>query len=241
MDLSIVIPAHCEGHKIGRDVEAAAAFLVRQGLKGEIIVVDDGSSDETAQAAERAAVPPGVERRVIRYTPHRGKGCAIRTGMREARGDYAMFADSGLCVPYENALRGLDLIRRGECDIAHGSRKLPESVIRRAQPLHRRILSRLFRTLLFTLVGIPRDLTDTQCGFKIYRGDVARELYSACGADGFMFDVEVLLRAGRKGYRVREFPVEWRCDLDSRLKPARNCFRTLAELVHIKRAIGKEP
>jgi dolichyl-phosphate beta-glucosyltransferase len=240
MDLSIVIPAYNEAAKIARDVEAAAAFLLAERLAGEIIVVDDGSRDETSRVAERVAIVPGVERKVLRYAPHRGKGFAVRTGIGETRGDYVLFADSGLCVPFANALRGLALIKRGECAIAHGSRKLPESILKAPQPLCRRLLSRLFRTAVFGLMGIPRELTDTQCGFKVYRGGAARELYRDCRSDGFMFDIEVLMRARRRGFTVREFPIEWVCDPDSRLRPARNLFGVLRELVRIKRALRDE-
>jgi len=240
MDLSIVIPAYNEAAKIARDVDAAARFLVDQRLAGEILVVDDGSQDDTSKVAEAVPVPPGVERKVIRYAPHRGKGCAVRIGMTATRGEHSMFADSGLCVPFANALRGLAMIKQGECDIAHGSRKLPESILKVPQPLYRRLLSRLFRTVIFGLMGIPRELTDTQCGFKLYRGDVARKLYRDCRSDGFMFDIEVLMRARRRGFTVREFPVEWVCDLDSRLCPTRNLFGILRELIRIKRALRNE-
>jgi len=240
MDLSIVIPAFREGEKVARDVVAAGTFLVEHGLKGEIIVVDDGSPDNTREAAEQADVPPGIERRVIRYQPNRGKGYAVRTGMSQTRGDYVMFADVGQCVPFEDALRGIEAIRSGEYEIAHGSRKLPQSILHRRQRAYRRALSYLFRKVIGALMGVPRQLTDTQCGFKVYRGDVARELYAACRTDGFMFDIEILLRALRKGYRVTEFPVEWRCDWDSRLHPARGAGHTLKELRRIKRDLREE-
>lgn len=237
MDLSIVIPAFREENKVAHDVEAAGAFLAEHGLTGEIIVVDDGSPDGTAAAAEAATVPDGVERRVIRYTPNRGKGYAIRAGMRETRGDFVMFADVGLCVPFENVRRGIEPIRAGQCEIAHGSRKLPQSVLHRRQRLYRRALSWLFRKVVGLAMGVPGRLTDTQCGFKVYRGDVGRELYAACRTDGFMFDIEVLLRALHKGYRVVEFPVEWRCDWDSRLHPARGAGHTIGELRAIRRTL----
>jgi dolichyl-phosphate beta-glucosyltransferase len=240
MDLSIVIPVYNEAAKIARDVEAAARFLVDQRLAGEILVVDDGSDDATSTVAEAVPVPPGVERQVIRYTPHRGKGCAVRTGIVATRGEYVLFADSGLCVPFANALRGLDMLRQGTCDIAHGSRKMPESVLRVPQPFCRRLLSRVFRAVVFGLMGIPRELTDTQCGFKLYRGDVARQLFCDCRSDGFLCDIDVLLRARRRGLTVREFPVEWVCDLDSRLRPARNLFSILFELVRIKWTLRNE-
>jgi dolichyl-phosphate beta-glucosyltransferase len=238
MDLSIVIPAFEEGHKIARDVEAASEFLTANRLQGEILVVDDGSGDNTAQAAEKAAVPDGVRRRVIRYEPHRGKGYAVCTGMRETRGRYTMFADCGVCIPYANARAGLDMLRRGDCDIAHGSRRHRGSDIRRDQPWHRRLLSRSFKATVRLVLRVPRELTDTQCGFKIYRGDVARELYGECITDGFMFDIEIILRAVKKGYRIREFPVEWACDRDSRLSVARTPWPVLSELRTLRRALA---
>lgn len=237
MDLSIVIPALDEGRKIRRDVEAAAEFLARHHLRGEILIVDDGSTDDTARAAADAAVPPEIQRRVIHYTPHRGKGYAVRTGMKASCGQCVMFADAGLCTPFDNALRGMELIQRGECEIAHGSRRLPESVVTRRQPLRRRFLARLFRLGARLFLGVPGHLTDTQCGFKIYRGDVSRALYGECVSDGFLFDIEVLLRALKKGYRVREFPIHWQCDPDSRLHPVRNAWKTAAELAAIRRRV----
>jgi dolichyl-phosphate beta-glucosyltransferase len=240
MDLSIVIPAYREATKIRRDVEAAGDFLERAGLRGEIIVVDDGSPDATREDALDVPVPEGVERRVIRLEPRRGKGYAVRTGMTASRGKFAMFADVGLCVPLEYALHGMEMIRRGECDIAHGSRKLPDSIIIQPQGFYRRLCSRLFRLIVRLFMGIPEEFSDTQCGFKVYRGDVARRLYGECISDGFMFDVEILLRALRHGYRVKEFPVEWRCDLDSRLRPARGAKETLAELAAIKKTLKQQ-
>ena len=237
MDLTIIIPTYREAAKIRHDVEAAGAFLVRSGLKGEIIVMDDGSPDGTCQAARDAEVPPGVERHVICLERQTGKGAAVRAGMLASRGEFVMFADVGLCVPFEYALKGLEMIRRGECDIAHGSRKLPESIILRPQGLYRRLCSRLFRLIVRLFMGIPRRFSDSQCGFKVYRGDVARRLYGKCISSGFMFDIEILLRALRHGYGVKEFPVEWRCDLDSRLRPARGAGKTFAELAAIKKTL----
>lgn len=238
MDLSIVMPALEESKKIGRDIEAAAEFLKGSGLEGEIIVVDDGSKDDTCGAARRVEIPSGIPLKVIRYGIHRGKGYAVCEGMKQTSGEYVMFADSGCCVPYENSLRGLTMLKEDVCDIAHGSRKLLASDIREKQPWCRRICAGLFKWLINKVLQIPPELTDTQCGFKIYRGDVARELYNECISDGFMFDVEIILRAQKQGYRIKEFPIEWTCDRDSRLSLLRTPEHVLAELRAVKRSLS---
>ena len=240
MDISIVTPVFEESKKIGCDVEAAATFLESNNLAGEIIVVDDGSRDNTGEAAKNVSIlPAGISLKVIRYDEHKGKGYAVRAGMKEASGEYVMFADSGCCVPYGNVLRGLSMLKSGACDIAHGSRKVRESQIKKPQSLCRRICARIFHWFVIYGMKIPSEFTDTQCGFKIYRGNVARELYSQCISDGFMFDVEIILRAQKQGYKIKEFPIEWTCDRDSRLSPTRSLWRIVLELIAIKRTLGK--
>ncbi len=238
MELSIIIPAYDEARKIGRDVTAAAEFLLAHMNGGEIIVVDDGSKDGTAKIAETTAVPAGVELRVLRLPQHEGKGCAVRSGIAASRGACVMFADSGLTTPYDNALRGLALISGSQCELAHGSRKLPESIIRTPQQSDRKISSALFRFALQLLLPVPKELTDTQCGFKVYRGDVARGLAAECVANGFLFDVEMILRAQRRGFRIREFPIEWSCDRDSRLTFRRSSLPILQEIFMVRRALS---
>ncbi|MHC4597349.1 MAG: glycosyltransferase, partial [Planctomycetota bacterium] len=167
MDLSIVVPAFEESKKIARDVEAAAAFLEGNHFTGQIIVVDDGSKDNTAEAARNVEISPDVELKVIRYQKHRGKGYAVRTGMKDTGGQYVMFSDSGGCVPYEDTLRGLELLKSGACDIAHGSRKMRGCHIEKPQSLYRRLCSRAFHWFVIHDMKIPAEFTDTQCGFKI--------------------------------------------------------------------------
>ena len=238
MKLSIVIPAFNESGKIGRDVESACEFLQKNGLEGEIIVVDDGSRDATADEAKKAGdkYRNRVDVKIIRNQQHHGKGYAIRNGIMQATGDYVMFADSGSCVPFDNTLRGLELLKAGKCDIAHGSRRLAGAHLIKDQGLYRHICSAIFRWFAIRIMKIPVELTDTQCGFKIYRGDVARLLYGQCITDGFMFDIEIIRRAINQHYRIAEFPIDWTCDPDSRLSPTRSFWRILSELLKIRKA-----
>ena len=240
MDFSIVIPAFDESKKIARDVKAAAAFLEGHELAGEIIVVDDGSKDNTAEAARGVEIPPNIKLNVIRYEAHRGKGYAVRTGMKQSSGQYVMFADSGCCVPYEDTLRGLELLKSGACDIAHGSRKTRGCHIEKTQSLYRRLCSKVFHWFVIHDMKVPAEFTDTQCGFKIYKGDVARHLYGECVTDGFTFDIEIIMRAQKEGYRIKEFPIDWTCDRDSRLSPSRSSWRVLSELLTIRRIMSKK-
>ncbi|HDQ46334.1 MAG TPA: glycosyltransferase [bacterium] len=234
--LSVIIPALNERDKIARDVRAASVFLASRNLPGEIIVVDDGSRDGTPDAA-RIPVPPAVRLEILSYRPNRGKGYAVRRGVAASRGRIVLFADSGNCIPYSDIAEGIGLIREGRCDIAHGSRFLPESVILRKQRPLRRLSSRLFRIVIHRWVRIPQTLTDTQCGLKIYDGDTARALFARCETRGFMFDIEVILHAIRRGLRIREFPVRWTSDPDSRLSPLAACFTVIPELIRIRKTL----
>ena len=240
MDLSIVIPAYEESQKIANDVKVAAEFLTTHDMTGEIIVVDDGSKDKTAEMAKNVEVPPDVELKTIRYRHHRGKGYAVCSGIKQTTGQYVMFADSGCCVPYEDTLRGLGLLKKDICDIAHGSRKMRGCHIEKAQSLYRRICSKIFHWFVIRDMKIPSELTDTQCGFKIYKGDIARHLYSECVTDGFAFDIEIIIRAQKEGYRIKEFPIDWSCDSDSRLSPTRSSWHVLSELTTIKRTMAQK-
>ena len=150
-----------------------------------------------------------------------------------------MFADAGLCVPYEIATLGLSMLELDMCDVAHGSRRMRGSVLR-AQPLYRRMGSLAYKMVVHTGMGVPRWISDTQCGFKIYRREAARELYADLLTDGFMFDVEIILRALRRNYRILEFPVLWSNDADTRYDPVKGTIRNLKELARIRWSMATE-
>ena len=238
MRLSIVIPAFKEAYKIERDITAADAFLRTHGITGEIILVDDGSPDGTAETA-RALQPRFPALRVVSYARNRGKGHAVAQGVMRAQGELIMFADAGLCVPYDIAGIGLTMLDLGMCDIAHGSRRMRGSILR-AQPRYRRIGSRIYGLVIHAFMGIPWHISDTQCGFKIYRREVAMEIYPQVVTDGFMFDVEVILRAIKAEKRILEFPVLWSNDADTRYDPVKGTVRNLVELARIRWSIATE-
>ena len=238
MDISIVIPAYDESKKIELDIEAASAFIQNNHLTGEIIVVDDGSKDNTAVIAQDVRTPENIALNVIRYEQHRGKGFAVKKGIESSKGYYVMFADSGLCVPYQKVLDGLSLIKSDQSDIAHGSRKLQDSIIHIQQSWSRKLSSKIIKCILLYWLKIPSYLTDTQCGFKIYIGDIARRLYKQCNTDGFLFDVEIILRAQKYGFRILEFPIEWTADRDSRLSAVKHFKSVLQELFYLKKLLS---
>lgn len=240
MDLSIVIPAYNESKKIERDIMEASGFLASNHLIGEIIIVDDGSQDNTSQIAQKYKIPSEVKLKVLRYDNHRGKGYAVRKGIEQTTGKYVMFADSGCCVPYKDTLIGLELIKKGECEIAHGSRKMSGCHIEKPQNIYRRICSKIFHLFVIHDMKIPAEFTDTQCGFKIYKGDIAKKLYSQCQTDGFVFDIEIITLAQKEGYRIKEFPIDWTCDPDTRLSPSRSSWQILKDLLQIRKNMNKK-
>ena len=233
-ELSIVIPAYKEAAKIARDIEAAFDFLDSEHINGEVIVVDDGSPDDTAAVARATVSRPSF--RVLSYTPNRGKGHALRYGIARAKGRNVLFADAGLCVPYRIAKIALAMLDMRMCDVANGSRRMRGSV-KRSQPLYRQIGSRVFGIVIHAFMGIPLYISDTQCGFKAYRRDVAHRLYGEAFTDGFMYDTEIILRALNEGYTILEFPVVWENDADTRFNPRTGSLRLLRELLVIRKGL----
>jgi len=235
MDISIVIPALNEERKIAPDITTAAFFFGEAGLKGEVIVVDDGSTDHTFHNALTAMVPEAVRRWVLRLAKNSGKGAALQAGVRETTGAVVLVADSGTCIPYADALPAYARIRAGAADIALASRVHPDTVICRNRPFARRVVSRAFRGAASLVAKLPKEISDSQCGFKLYRGDVARDLFAGLETKGFVFEVEILLKAKGRGLRIEEFPVHWSCDPDTRLRPGSQAITVFKELRRIRK------
>lgn len=236
MILSIIIPAFNEESKIINDVKLAFSFLHTAELTGEVIVVDDGSTDETHQKLHEYQHKYNCRLQIVRLPENRGKGSAVRAGMLHSSGQFVMFADSGFCVPYRCVTRGLDLLMTHQCDMAFGSRKMKGSLIQRKNNIVRQAASGLFKVVTRKFLNIPSEYSDTQCGFKLYKGEVARELFAIARCQGFTFDIEILLRGLKMGYKVLEFPVEWSNDPDSRVSIFMG-IKIIKELVETKKMI----
>ena len=230
LDLSIVIPVFNECTKVAQDILQASNFLTTAGLRGEILIVDDGSTDQSSQVASQTPVPESVQCQVITLEVNQGKGHAVKSGILASKGENVLFADSGCCIPFSQVRTGLDLIQQQGCVLAVGSRRHPKSIIHRDQSFRRRVYSRAFRFVLNILFPSLRSLHDTQCGFKVFQGNVARQLFAEATLEGFLFDLDIILLAQSLGHRVCEFPIEWTCDPDSRLSANRHTAEILREI-----------
>jgi dolichyl-phosphate beta-glucosyltransferase len=206
--LSIVIPAYDEEQRLPRTLERLAAWLRAWGRPHEVLVVDDGSRDGTVAAARAAGAA------VLANDRNRGKGYSVRRGMLAARGALRLMTDADLSTPIEELPRLVARIEEG-CGVAIGSRALPGARIEIRQPWYRENMGRVFNLMVRGL-ALP-GLRDTQCGFKLFTAEAARDAFADARLDGFSFDVEALYLARKRGHRVCEIPVVWRNDAASRV------------------------
>jgi dolichyl-phosphate beta-glucosyltransferase len=235
--LSIVVPAYNEAARLPVTLRAIIAYLAEKPFSSEIIVVDDGSADETAAIA--AALESSCVR-VLRE-PHRGKGASVRAGMLAASGARVLFTDADLAVPLDEADRLLAALDAG-FGVVIGSRE-GAGASREGEPAFRHIMGRVFNRLV-RLIAVP-GIDDTQCGFKLFRADAVAailprlRLYGADapvvrGARVTGFDVEVLVIARRQGFRIREEPVRWRYGVQSKVRPIADTFWNLRDVLRVR-------
>ncbi|MDB5234452.1 MAG: hypothetical protein JWR44_1445 [Hymenobacter sp.] len=207
--LSFVIPAYNEAARLGSTVTKVLAYLQAQPYSSEVIVVNDGSTDDTAMVVETifAANLGSVPTRLISYSPNRGKGYAVRQGLLAATGAVALFSDADLSTPITELPLLLNPILAGDFDVVFGSRALDRSLIGVHQPWLREYSGRMFNLIMQKATGLP--YADTQCGFKAFRLAACRPIVEGAVLDRFGFDVELLYLAHKAGLRLREQPVRW--------------------------------
>jgi dolichyl-phosphate beta-glucosyltransferase len=243
--LSVVIPAYNESARLPESLQKVLDYLETRDYPYELIVVDDGSADNTADIAEdfveKAKVAnPQSAIRVIR-NPHRGKGYAVRTGMLAAQGRYILYSDADLSAPIEEVEKLLRYLQ-GKYDIAIGSRE-GKGAVRIDEPFYRHLMGRVFNTFV-RVVALPQ-FNDTQCGFKAFRKDVAHTLFRSLhlygdntpdvqGALVTGFDVEVLYLALKWGYKIKEVPVRWFYSKGANVNPVKDSYRMLKDIAKVR-------
>lgn len=220
-----------EEQRLGASLRKIGAYHAEREAEAEIIVVDDGSTDNTALTVVIHSLEiPGL--RLIRYPLNRGKGYALRTGVLSSRGRLVLLADADLSTPIEELETLRPHLAPETCQIAIGSRALALSEIRRAQPVWRRGMGRLFNLAVRLLV--VDEFQDTQCGFKLFTGEAARQLFSVAQVDRFAYDVEILALARQHGFRVAEVPITWSNAAGSKVRPLLDSLQMLADLLRIR-------
>jgi glycosyltransferase involved in cell wall biosynthesis len=236
VDLSIIVPAYNEAARITPTLRRLHAFLSNQPLRYEILVVDDGSTDETIGVVTMlmASIP---HLHLVRQSPNRGKGAAVRAGMLAARGQLRVMTDADGSMPPEQLPQLLAPIIAGRAAIAIGSRYVAGAHTDVKQPLYRVLWSRLANRVIQRAL-VP-GVRDTQCGFKAFTAEAARSLFASARIDGWAFDLEVLALARRRGFAIAEVGVEWTDDRRSRVSPLKDLFRVVREALTIRRNLRR--
>ena len=233
--VSFIVPALNEERRIGITIEKTAAYLRDRGLDAELILCDDGSTDRTVSVVrEHMAKYPWLS--VVAGAENRGKGYAIRQGVKAARGRYVGYMDADYKTPIEEFDLFLPKLELG-IDCVIGSREKTGATIEVAQPWYRRVGSRTFAFLLHQLVGLE-DIPDTQCGFKFFQRRVIADIFARQRIDGYMFDVEILCLAKMLGCSIDQVPIRWHNDPDSRLRLISGNIRNARDLFRIRAALG---
>jgi glycosyltransferase involved in cell wall biosynthesis len=226
--LSIIIPAHNEAERLPPSLQKIDTFLNTQGYLAEVLVVENGSSDETLRIAQGyAARMPNLR---VLHEEERGKGLAVKQGMLEAKGKYRFLCDADLSMPIEQVNRflspALEMV-----DVAIGSREVPGAK-RFDEPSYRHLIGRMFNTMVRWIL-LP-GLQDTQCGFKCFSAEVAEKVFPLQTLKGMSFDAEVLFIARKKGFQVQEIPIDWYFNPDSRVRLFQDSLHMALDLLLIR-------
>ena len=232
IDLSVIVPAYNEEQRLPPTLDRLHAYLSTQPLRYEIVVVDDGSKDNTCGIVEQA-----MERiphlRLVRQLPNAGKGAAVRRGMLAARGQLRVMCDADCSMPPEQLPRLLEPIAAGRTEIAIGSRYAEGAKTDVKQPMYRVLWSRLANKVIQR--SLVPGVRDTQCGFKAFTAEAARDLFSRGQINGWAFDLEILALARKRGFAIEEVGVEWMDDNRSRINPLKDMYKVIREAITIKR------
>ena len=227
---SIIIPAYNEGARIGSALERVLGHVRQQGWDAEVIVVNDGSRDDTVEVVGRYA-ERNPRLRILENPGNRGKGYSVRTGMLNAAGQVLLFSDADMSSPIEEAAKLFAAISAG-ADVAIGSRWLQSELQTQRQPWYRQLFGRLFNVAVRLILGLR--YTDTQCGLKAFRREAARKIFAQQKIDRWGFDPELLVLAEKFGFKVREVPVSWAHDERTQMSYFRDGVEMMGEMLKIR-------
>ncbi len=228
--LSIVIPAYNEEKRLLSTLDQICKYLSRQNYPYEVIVVDDGSTDNTLQIARDFANSNG-HIVVLTNGQNMGKGCTVRNGMLSAKGEYVFFTDADLSTPIEELEKCLPYLINSY-DVVIGSRSLPGSVILVHQPWYREKMGKIFNFMVNMM--LLNGIIDTQCGFKGFKREVVQKVFGRCKINGFSFDVEALYLSRKFNYKIKEIPIRWRNSTLSKVNPVKHSIQMFKDLLNIK-------
>ncbi len=228
--LSLIIPAYNEEKRLLPTLERVCAYLSTKDFPYEIVVVDDGSTDNTLQITKSIA-NNNNHINVLSNERNSGKGYSVRRGMLSARGEYVFFTDADLSTPIEEIEKCLPYLVNGY-DVVIGSRSMPGADIIVHQPWYREKMGKIFNFMVN--VVLLRGIVDTQCGFKGFKRDVAKKVFSRCRIDGFSFDVEALYLSRKFDYKIKELPIRWENSTLSKVSPVKHSIQMFKDLLGIK-------
>lgn len=229
--LSVVIPMYNETRRMPKTLPRLAKYFRGQDYSVEFVVVDDGSTDETAKMA-RELLGESSDVRVIEERPNRGKGHAVKVGMLAADGEFVLFTDADLSTPPAEIEKFWEWFDKGY-DVVIGSRKMAGAVLERHQPLWRESMGKVFTWLTNRIA--TRDISDITCGFKCFTHDAAQKLFSRSIIDDWSFDAEVLFIAQKHKMKIKEVPVHWHDETGTKVRVIRDAARAFAGLLRIRR------
>jgi len=227
VQISVVIPAYNESKRIKRTLLQIEQYLSKHKAKYEIIVIDDGSTDDTVKVVKSLKIK---NLKILINRKNMGKGGSVRKGMLNSRGEYVLFSDADLSTPIEELDKLLRHIKK--YDIVIGSRALSGSNIKQHQPALREIIGKTFNFLVRFFTGLK--IKDTQCGFKLFKGEATKEIFQKQKTRGFSFDVEVLYLAKRMRYSIKEVPITWINSPQSKVSAVKDSIKMLLDIIRIR-------
>ena len=230
MYLSIVIPAYNEKRRIGDTLSKIYDFLKTKDYDYEVIVVDDGSADKTVFEIQQSRLFKEGKAGVIKNWINMGKGFSVKRGILASKGDYVLFSDADLSTPIEELDKLFNHIYHGY-DIVIGSRSIKDSDVKIHQPWYRERMGKIFN--LFVKMLVMKEFNDTQCGFKLFKGNIVRKMAPFLKIDGFGFDVEIIYLAKRNGSKIKEAGVMWENSVQSKVKVFSSSISMFLDLIKI--------